>query len=120
EKGPAALWTGEGPPRAPLMRVTPDGKASVAAPDMRFPNGTVIINGGKTLVAAETFGPTLTAVDLAADGSLSTRLLWASLMTDPPSIAPDGTCADSENCIWVANALAKECVRVAEGGRILE
>ena len=120
ENGPAALWTPEGPPKAPLMRVTPDGKASVAAEGVRFPNGTVIINGGKTLVAAETFGPTLTAFDLAADGTLSNRRLWASLKTDPPSIAPDGTCADSENCIWVANALAKECVRVAEGGKILE
>ena len=120
DNGPAAVWTAEGPPRAPLMRVTPDGKASVAAADIRFPNGTVIINSGKTLVVAETFGPSLTAFDLAADGALTNRRLWASLRTDPPSIAPDGTCADSENCIWVANALAKECVRVAEGGKILE
>jgi sugar lactone lactonase YvrE len=120
DNGPAALWTAEGPPRAPIMRVTPDGKASVAAANNRFPNGTVIINGGRTLVAAETFGPSLTAFDLAADGTLSNRRLWASLATDPPSIAPDGTCADSENCIWVANALAKECIRVAEGGKILE
>ncbi len=120
DNGPAALWTAEGPPRAPLMRVTPDGKASVAAADIRFPNGTVIINSGKTLVVAETFGPSLTAFDLAADGALTNRRLWASLRTDPPSIAPDGTCADSENGIWVANALAKECVRIAEGGKILE
>ncbi|MBL6936670.1 MAG: SMP-30/gluconolactonase/LRE family protein [Alphaproteobacteria bacterium] len=120
EKGPAALWTGEGPPRAPLMWVKPDGRASVVAADMRFPNGTVIIDGGKTLVAAETFGPSLTAFDLAPDGRLSNRRVWASLRTDPPSIAPDGTCADSENCIWVANPLAPECIRVAEGGKIVE
>ena len=31
-----------------------------------------------------------------------------------------GTCADSENCIWVANPLAPECIRVAQGGKILE
>lgn len=120
DNGPAALWTADGPPKAPLMRVTPDGKTSVASPNMCFPNGTVIINGGRTLVAAETFGPTLTAFDLAADGALSNRRVWASLKTDPPSIAPDGTCADSENCIWVANPLATECIRVAEGGKILE
>ncbi len=120
EHGAAALWTAEGPPRAPLLRVTPDGKASVAAADNRFPNGTVIIDGGRTLVVAETFLPGLTAFDLAADGTLSNRRLWASLATDSPSIAPDGICADSEGAIWAANALGKECLRVGEGGKILE
>ncbi len=79
-----------------------------------------IIGGGRTLIVAETFMPGLTAFDLAADGTLSNRRVWASLMTDPPSIAPDGTCADSEGAIWCANALAQECARVGEGGKILE
>lgn len=120
DHGPAALWTAEGPPRAPIMRVTPDGKTSVASADQKFPNGMVIVNGGRTLIAAETFMPGLTAFDLSSDGALSNRRVWASLTTDPPSIAPDGICADSEGGIWVANALAKECVRVIEGGKITD
>ncbi len=120
EQGPAALWTQEGPPRAPIIRVTPDGKASIASPEQRFPNGMAIIDGGRTLIAAETFMPGLTAFDLSADGTLSNRRVWASLATDPPAIAPDGICADAEGAIWVANALAKECVRVGQGGKILE
>ncbi len=120
DHGPAALWTAEGPPRAPIMRVTPDGKASIASADHKFPNGMAIINGGRTLIAAETFLPGLTAFDLSKDGTLSNRRVWASLATNPPSVAPDGICADSEGAIWVANALAKECVRVGEGGKILE
>jgi sugar lactone lactonase YvrE len=120
EKGPAALWLAEGPPRAPIMRVAPDGKTSVASADQKFPNGMAIIDGGKTLIAAETFLPGLTAFDLAADGTLSNRRVWASLATEPPSIAPDGICADSEGAIWIANALARECLRVEEGGKILE
>ncbi len=120
DNGPAALWSADGPPRAPILRVTPEGRASVASADHRFPNGMAIINGGRTLIAAETFLPGLTAFDLSADGTLSNRRVWASLATEPPSFAPDGICADSENAIWVANAFAKECVRVGEGGKTLE
>src|SRR5262249_45697461 len=70
EQGAAALWAGDGPPKAPIMKVTPDGKASIASADHRFPNGMAIINGGRTLIAAETFLPGLTAFDLAPDGTL--------------------------------------------------
>ena len=120
ERGPEALWTAMGPPRAPIIRVTPDGKASVASAEQRFPNGMVIVDGGRTLIAAETFLPGLTAFDLSADGVLSNRRVWASLATDPPTIAPDGICADREGAIWVANAIGKECLRVGKGGKILE
>jgi sugar lactone lactonase YvrE len=119
EHGPEALWTPPGPPTAPIMRVTPDGHASVASAEQKFPNGMAIIDGGKTLIAAETFMPGLTAFDLASDGTLSNRRVWASLAEAMP-FAPDGICADSEGCIWVANALAPQCVRVGRGGKILE
>jgi sugar lactone lactonase YvrE len=119
EHGPAALYAEPGPPRAPIMRVTPDGKASVVSPAQRFPNGMVIVDGGKTLIVAETIMPGLTAFDLAADGTLSNRRVWASLAEHQP-IAPDGICADSESAIWCANATAHECVRVGKGGTILE
>src|SRR5947207_2380862 len=79
-----------GPPRAPIMRVTPDGKASIASPDHLFPNGMAIIDGGKTLIAAECFIPGLTAFDLASDGTLSNRRIWAQLSKAPPSLVPDG------------------------------
>ncbi len=120
DHGPAALWTAEGPPRAPIIKVTPDGKASIASAEQRFPNGMALIDGGRTLIAAETFLPALTAFDLSADGTLSNRRVWASLATTPPSIAPDGICADSEGAIWIANAFAKECLRIGEGGKIVE
>ena len=98
-----------------LVRIAPDGTASAAATDMAFPNGTVIFPDGKTLVIAETFAARLTAFDVAADGTLSNRRVWAQL----ENCAPDGICLDAEGCVWVANATGPECIRVAEGGAVV-
>jgi sugar lactone lactonase YvrE len=86
---------------------------TVAAPDLWFPNGMALL--GTTLVVAETFGMRLTAFDVEPDGSLSGRRQWAALAV----CAPDGICGDAEGAVWVANARASECLRVAEGGKVL-
>jgi sugar lactone lactonase YvrE len=101
---------------ADLALVQPDGTVQCAATDLAFPNGTVITPDGRTLVVAETMGSRLTAFDIAADGTLSNRRVWAEL----PRRRPDGICLDAEGAIWVANAAAAECVRVAEGGQIID
>ena len=103
-------------PTAELARIAPDGTVSVAASDMHFPNGPVITPDGKTLILGETLGSVLTAFDISADGSLSNRRVWAS--TAPR--VPDGICLDAAGAIWVANPIAPECVRIAEGGEVLE
>jgi sugar lactone lactonase YvrE len=99
-----------------LVRIDPDGTSHEAAPDMAFPNGSVIFPGGKLLVVAESFGERLTAFDVAADGTLSGRRVWASL----PGRAADGICLDAEGRIWVANPAVNECLLVAEGGEIVD
>ncbi len=119
--GPEGLFTAIATDRssytAVLARVDPDGSVSVVADDLAFPNGVVTVDGGSTLVVAQTLGLELTAFDKAADGSLSNRRTWASLVgSDGSFVAPDGTCADGEGGIWVANALGAEVVRVEEGG----
>jgi sugar lactone lactonase YvrE len=118
EHGTGPLFAEPGPPTAPIILVKPDGKASIASPNHKFPNGMAQI--GTTLVVAECFIPGLTAFDLGPDGTLSNRRAWATLSKDPPAIVPDGICADSEGAIWCANALGREAVRIAQGGRILE
>ncbi|MGH8324983.1 MAG: SMP-30/gluconolactonase/LRE family protein, partial [Steroidobacteraceae bacterium] len=120
EHGTGPLFEDPGPPTAPIMCVTPDGKARIASPDHKFPNGMALVNGGKTLVVAECFIPGFSAFDLAADGTLTNRRVWATLSKTPPSLVPDGIAADSEGAVWCANALGAECVRVGEGGKILE
>jgi len=103
-------------PTARLARVDPDGRVHVAAEDMHFPNGSVITPDGRTLIVAETLGMRLTAFDIAPDGSLSNRRVWATLGRR----APDGICLDANGHVWIANAIAPECVLVAPGGEIVD
>lgn len=97
-----------------LVRADPDGSVTVVAEDVVFPNGMVLSPDGRTLVVAETYGARLTAFDVAADGSLSGRRVFA----ETPGIAPDGICLDAEGDVWVATARTPEVVRVREGGAI--
>lgn len=103
-------------PTAVLVYVSPKGEVTAAAPDMHFPNGPVIAPDGKTLIVGETLGAVLTAFDIGADGALSNRRVWAEI---GPRV-PDGICLDADGAIWVANPIAPECVRYAEGGEVLE
>lgn len=115
EHGIDAALGEPGPPKATLARVDPDGSAYAAAPDMKFPNGSVVTPDGSTLIVAETLGMRLTAFQVDPDGSLHDRRVWAQL-----TIAPDGICLDADGAVWVANPLAPEAIRVAEGGEVLE
>ena len=104
------------PPRAAtLALVLPDGTVHVAADDLAFPNGTVLTPDGRTLIVAESFAARLTAFDVAADGTLSRRRIWAAL----EGAVPDGICLDAEGAIWVASPLSKEVLRVREGGEVV-
>ena len=102
-------------PTTNLVRVDAEGRVSVAAPDMHFPNGTVITPDGATLIIAESLGGCLTAFDIGAGGELSNRRIWAPL----EGVAPDGICLDEAGHVWVANALGTEVICVAEGGAIV-
>jgi sugar lactone lactonase YvrE len=103
-------------PTARLACVGPDGRVREAAPDLHFPNGVVITPDGRTLILAETLALRLTAFDIDADGGLSNRRVWATLGMR----APDGICLDANCNVWVANAIAPECVLVAPGGAIID
>jgi sugar lactone lactonase YvrE len=103
-------------PRAALACVSPDGQVRIAAADMSFPNGSVITPDGKTLIVGETLAGRLTAFDLGGDGTLSNRRVWAPTW---PRV-PDGICLDADGAIWIANPIAPECVRIAQGGEVLE
>jgi sugar lactone lactonase YvrE len=102
---------------AKLARVDPDGTVSVAADELVFPNGSMITPDGKTLIVGETFASRMTAFDIAADGSLANRRVWAAL---PERAVPDGACLDAEGAIWVASPTTNDVIRLKEGGEVLE
>jgi sugar lactone lactonase YvrE len=102
-------------PRATnLILVQPDGQTQVVANDLLFPNGTVITPDGRTLIIGETYGARLTAFDIADDGSLSGRRVWAAL----GNAAPDGISLDAEGAIWLASPTSREVLRVRQGGEV--
>ena len=99
-----------------LALVTADGSVRQVADGVAFPNGMVVTPDNATLILAESYGNRLTAFDIAADGSLSNRRVWANLGDG----APDGICLDADNAVWYADVPNKRCVRVREGGEVLQ
>jgi sugar lactone lactonase YvrE len=108
------LDAGDPPCEAELILVHPDGRAEIAAPKLRFPNGSVITPDGRILVVGESFGACLTAFDIGDDGTLSGRRTWARL----EGAVPDGICLDADGAIWVASPVSNEVLRVHEGGEV--
>jgi sugar lactone lactonase YvrE len=108
-----------GEPFAPgiVALVTPDGAARPVADGIAFPNGMVVTPDNSTLIVAESYAARLTAFDIAADGGLSNRRVWADLGA---GAAPDGLCMDADGAVWYADVPNKRCVRVLEGGEVLQ
>ncbi|HEV8636808.1 MAG TPA: SMP-30/gluconolactonase/LRE family protein [Chloroflexota bacterium] len=100
-----------------IALVRPDGSVRRVADDIAFPNGMVVTPDNKTLIIAESFAHRLTAFDVAADGGLSNRRVWAEL-----GRGGDGICLDAEGAVWTpAFPDGKPCcVRVREGGEVLQ
>ncbi|HEV2745350.1 MAG TPA: SMP-30/gluconolactonase/LRE family protein [Rubrobacter sp.] len=107
--------TGEFAPGT-LALVTPDREARQVADGLAFPNGIVVTPDDSTLILAESYGGRLTAFDIGDDGGLSSRRVWADL----DGGAPDGICLDAEGAVWYADVPNDRCVRVREGGELLQ
>ena len=98
-----------------LALVTSDGRARRLADGFAFPNGMAITPDNRTLIIAESHGRRLTGFDIAADGGLANRRVWADLGDG----VPDGICIDAEGCVWYADVPNRRCVRVREGGDVV-
>jgi sugar lactone lactonase YvrE len=99
-----------------IALLTPDGSARQVADGVAFPNGMAVTPDDATLICAESYGNKLTAFDVAADGSLSQGRVWADL----DGGVPDGICVDAEGAVWYGDVPNKRCVRVREGGEVLQ
>lgn len=99
-----------------IAMVSFQGTARQVADGLHFPNGMLVMPDGQTLIVGESYARRLTAFDIEPDGRLSNRRLWADLGDG----VPDGICADAESAIWYADVPNKRCVRVREGGDVLQ
>jgi sugar lactone lactonase YvrE len=107
---------GEGKPPGIIALVTRDGSVRRVADGIAFPNGMAVTPDNSTLIVAESFAGRLTAFDVADDGGLSNRRVWAD------GVGPDGICMDAEGAIWTGvGRMGDNLVgRVREGGEVLE
>jgi sugar lactone lactonase YvrE len=96
-----------------IALITPEGELRQVADDLAFPNGMVVTPDNSTLIVAESFAGRLSAFDIGADGSLANRRVWAEL-----GEGGDGICLDADGAVWTP--AMKSCIRVREGGEILE
>jgi sugar lactone lactonase YvrE len=99
-----------------IALATPDGSARQVADGLAFPNGMLVTPDNATLIVAESYAKRLTAFDIAADGALSNRRVWADLGDG----IPDGICLDAEGAVWYGDVPNRRCVRVREGGEVLQ
>jgi sugar lactone lactonase YvrE len=110
------LMAGEAPRPGFVALVTPGGDVRQVAGDVEFPNGMAVTPDGTTLIVAESYGRRLTAFTIVDDGGLVDRRVWADLGDG----TPDGICLDAEGAVWYADVPHRRCVRVAEGGGVLQ
>ncbi|MGH7722893.1 MAG: SMP-30/gluconolactonase/LRE family protein [Candidatus Dormibacteria bacterium] len=125
------LYSFDDPVTASLKRVDPDGSVIIAADELIFPNGAVITQDGSTLVVGETLGNRYTCFSIAPDGALVDRRVWAQLGPEVTMgsamdtlgqlrVAVDGCTLDANAHIWAADAIGGRCIRVSQGGEIVD
>ena len=78
---------------------------------IEFPNGCVIAPDRTMMSVTETVAARLSAFDIAFDGSLMNRRVWAQLR---PRTAPDGICLNAAGQVWVASPSGSNCLLVAK------
>jgi sugar lactone lactonase YvrE len=95
----------------------PDGTVRQVADGFGLPNGMAVTPDDATLIVAESYAHVLTAFDITPDGGLANRRVWADL---GETAAPDGICLDADGSVWYADVGNHHCVRVREGGEVLQ
>ena len=98
-----------------IVGLEPGLVAREVADGLQWPNGMALLDADRTRVVADSHTQQLIAYEVQQGGALAHRRVWAEL-----DHAPDGICADADGAIWVATVPGKRCLRVAEGGAVLD
>jgi sugar lactone lactonase YvrE len=92
-----------------IILVQPDGRAYVVARELSSPNGSVVTEDGR-LIVAESSARRLASFPIKPDSTLGEKTINAVLEG-----SPDGICLDAEGGIWVALFDKNRFDRVLDG-----
>ena len=106
---------GAAPAPTRLVRVDPDHSIHIEEPELMFPNGMVLVDGGTRLLVAETFGERVTTLSVASDGTLTDPTVLIEL---PPGSGPDGIAVDRQGRVWIPCAYGSRALAVTRDGHI--
>jgi sugar lactone lactonase YvrE len=99
-----------------IALVTPDGDGRIVADDLIGPFNLWLSPDGTTLIVDEARGQRLSAFDVAGDGSLGGRRLYADLDGRPIG----GVSVDAEGGVWVGTPMHGEYLRLAADGTVTD
>ena len=100
-----------------------DGQISACAiPPVTIANGPAVSPDGRTLYFVDTLAGRLDAYEIAADGGLSNRRVFAQISPADghPDGHPDGPTVDSEGCVWIGLFGGWGVRRYSAQGELLE
>ena len=92
--------------------VVPTGLTGIA-----ITNGPALSPDGRILYWVDTLGGTISACDVAEDGSLGPSRPFARI--DPKDGYPDGPTIDSEGCVWIGLYAGWEARRYSPAGELV-
>jgi sugar lactone lactonase YvrE len=93
-------------------KVKPTGLDGIA-----ITNGPAVSPDGRILYFVDTLKGTIEAADIAGDGALSGRRLFAKI--DPKHGHPDGPTIDGEGCLWISLYAGWEARRYSPAGELI-
>lgn len=101
-----------------IWRLGADGSCVAESPNYSITNGPALSPDGRTLYHTDTLGGFIYACDVADDGSLSNRRLFATIPNEEGY--PDGPTVDAEGCVWTGLYKGWEVRRYSPAGELLE
>jgi sugar lactone lactonase YvrE len=121
---------GGDPVPANLVRLHPDGHASMGGDRLALPSG-IAVTSERFLIVAEALGSRFTAFTVATDGTLEDRRIWAQLAPEPGTqgmarslaeldMVPFGAAPDAEGSLWCTDVAGRRALRISSGGNFLD